>query len=74
MDYIKVKDKNHLFRDSSSEGIVNTDVEGYNNYIDAYKRKLNESKKIESIENDMNKIKDDLNEIKLLLRNLTNGS
>lgn len=73
MGYIKVKNKDHLVRDSKSNGIVNMDETGYKNYLDNYKRIYNESKKIESIETEMNVIKDDINEIKSMLRDLING-
>ena len=74
MDYIKVKDKDYLLRDTFSNGIVSNDDEGYNAYVENYKRAYNESKKIKSLENDVNEIKNDLSEIKNLLRNLANGS
>lgn len=74
MHYIKVKDKDYLERDSNSNGIVNTDVEGYKQYIENYKRRYNESQKIKNLENDVTEMKNDLNEIKDLLRSLVNGS
>lgn len=74
MDYIKVKDKNHLARDTNSNGIVNFDSDGYEKYIENYKRVYNESKKIKNLEDEMSEIKNDLDEIKTLLRNLANGS
>jgi len=74
MDYIKVKDKNHLVRDINSNGIVNFDVDGYNQYTENYKRIYNETQRIKNLETDVSEIKNDLNEIKTLLRNLANGS
>jgi len=74
MEYIKVKDKNNLVRDTYSNAIVNTDYENYKKYIDSYKRKLEESKRIQNLESEIGEIKNDLNEIKFLLRNLSNGS
>jgi hypothetical protein len=74
MEYIKVKDKDHLVRDSYSNAIINTDIEGYNSYMETYRIKYNEKKRIENLENDVNSIKSDLNEIKDLLRGLSNGS
>lgn len=74
-DYlIKVKDKNSLVRDVTSNGIVNIDTDAYQNYVDNYRRVYNESQKIKNLEDDLNSIKDDINEIKNLLRNLKNGS
>lgn len=74
MDYIRVKDKNHLARDLNSNGIVNFDMDGYNQYVENYKRVYNESRRIKILENDVSDIKSDLNEIKNLLRSLANGS
>jgi wobble nucleotide-excising tRNase len=70
MDYIKVKDKDHLLRDAESNGIVNADIEGYNKYIAAYKRKYAEAKKIKNMEDEISSIKSDLGEIKDLLRRI----
>ncbi len=74
MDYIKVKDKDHLIRDCYSQGIVSTDIDSYNAYIQSYKKAYNEAQRIKSLEIDVNEIKSDLNEIKNLLRKLANGS
>lgn len=70
MTYIKVKDKNHLERDKLSNGIVNTDVENYEKYLETYRQKYNEKQKITNLENEMNVIKNDLSEIKNLLVSL----
>lgn len=70
MDYIKVKGKPNLIRDSYSNGIVNEDYEGYKQYIHTYSQKLNENKKMESMREDIDNIQNDLSEIKDLLRTL----
>jgi len=74
MEYIKVKDKNNLVRDTYSNAIVNTDYENYKNYVDSYRKKVGESKRIQNLEVELDNIKSDLNEIKSLLRNLAHGS
>jgi len=74
MTYIKVKDKDDLVRDTTSNGIVNIDESGYNSYMDNYKRIYNQNSKIKNLENDVNEIKSNLNEIKDLLRSFINGS
>ena len=74
MEYVKVKDKNNLVRDTYSNGIVNTDYENYKKYVDSYRRKVGESKRIQNLEVELDNIKSDLNEIKSLLRNLAHGS
>jgi len=71
MEKIKIKDEFNLFRDSSSNAIVNTDMQSYNNYLTSKKIKEEESKKIQNIESEITNIKDDLSEIKDLLRNLS---
>ena len=71
MKKIKIKDEFNLFRDSSTNAIINTDMQSYNNYISSKKMKEEESKKIENIENEIVNVKNDLNEIKELLRNLS---
>ena len=76
MKKIKIKDEFNLFRDSSTNAIVNTDMQSYNNYISSKKNKEEESKKIELYTKYVNdgeiiNVKNDLNEIKELLRNLS---
>jgi hypothetical protein len=71
MEKIKIKDEFNLFRDSSTNAIVNTDMQSYNNYLTSKKVKEEESKKIQNIESEIINIKDDLSEIKDLLRNLS---
>ena len=70
MDYIKVKDKNYLLRDSHSNAIVNSDYENYRKYIDTYKIKKDELNKIKSLEKDVSSLKEDIGEIKSLLKNI----
>jgi hypothetical protein len=74
MKRVKVKDEINLFRDVSTNAIINTDMQAYNNYINSRKLKEQESKKIENIENELINVKDELNEIKNLLRKLANES
>lgn len=74
MKYLKVEGQENYVRDVESNGILNTDTDGYNAYVENYRRIYAEKKKINDIENDVNSIKNDLNEIKTLLRNLANGS
>ena len=50
MEKIKIKDEFNLFRDSSTNAIVNTDMQSYNNYLTSKKVKEEESKKIKNIE------------------------
>jgi len=74
MTLIPVEGDNHLFRDMSTNAIVNTNQSEYTSYLARRKIQENEKNKIESMERDLNSIKDDLNEIKALLRSFSNGS
>ena len=74
MSYLKVKDKDHLYRDTSSEGIVSSDIDGYNRYLEKYRKSYNESKRVKKIEDELNSIRNDIDEIKLLLKEFVNGS
>lgn len=74
MNYIKVKDKDYLLRDTESNGIINSNDIGYQAYVENYKRTYNESKRINTLENDVSSIRSDLDEIKNLLRNFVNES
>lgn len=74
MGFIRVKDKNGLYRDESNSAIINMNENEYNTYLESYKKVYSEKQKIKNLENDVNEIKSDLNEIKNLLRGLANGS
>jgi len=74
MDYIKVKDKDYLIREVDSNGIVNTDYENYKKYVESYKQKLSETKKIKDLQEEVSSMKEDLSEIKSLLRSIANES
>jgi hypothetical protein len=74
MNYVKIKNKEHLLRDCNTNAIVNSDHSSYLNYVNEYKKRHNNQQKINDIESDIISIKNDLNEIKQLLRNIKNGS
>lgn len=68
--YSKVDGNENLVRDKETGAIIYTNESEYNAYIQSYKKRYNELKKIDIIENEMNKIKDDIGEIKDLLKSL----
>lgn len=72
MTYLPVKDKDHLARDLNTNAIVSFDMDGYNHYIENYKKVYNDTVKLRQLEDDVIGIKNDLKEIKDLLRGLTN--
>lgn len=55
-------------RESFSSALVNTDTEG----LEAYKKRRENQKKLQQIENDINTLKYDISEIKLLLQKIIN--
>ena len=73
MEKIQVKGNPSLFRDKSSNAILNTDMNAYQNYIESKRIKEEETKRIANIEDDLNSLKGDIDEIKNLLRSLVNG-
>lgn len=73
MSYIKVKDKDYLERDAYSNGIVNNDIEGYNKYVETYRRNYTSQQRIQCLEDDMKCIRNDMDEIKNLLKALVDG-
>jgi len=74
MKKVKVKDELNLFRDLQTNAIINTDMQAYNNYINAKRIKEAESRRIENIEHELADVKGDLNEIKNMLRSFINES
>lgn len=74
MNYIQVKDKDHLIRDVNSNAIVNVDLDAYHAYVENYKKVYNETQRIQNLENVVSELKTDLDEIKNLLRGLANES
>jgi hypothetical protein len=74
MEKLQVKGHANLFRDTSSNAILNTDMNAYQNYMESKKIKEKEYQRMSDIESDLNSLKSDMNEIKTMLRSLVNGS
>jgi|694.fasta_scaffold01303_20 hypothetical protein len=74
MEKLQVKGHSNLFRDTSSNAILNTDMNAYQNYMESKKIKEREEKRMSDIEGDLNSLKSDMDEIKTMLRSLINGS
>ena len=74
MDYIKVKDHEHLIRNTKSNCIVNTNKAEYEEYLTRSKLKKSEKNKVENIERDISTLRNEITEIKDLLRSLVNGN
>ena len=74
MNYIKVKDNEHLIRNPNSNCIVNTNKAEYEEYLTRRKLKKSEKNKVENIERDISTLRNEITEIKDLLRSLVNGN
>ena len=73
MDYVKVKDHDHLIRNTQSNCIVNTNKAEYEEYLTRRKLKKSEKNKVDNLERDISTLRDEITEIKELLRSLVNG-
>ena len=67
MKHIKVKNEDHLYRDSDTGAIINTDRSSF----EKYKRsKL----KVQSMEQELDHLKSEISEIKSLLREIVKSN
>ena len=73
MIYKKVKDNEHLVKNTKSNFIINTNKSEYDEYVTRRKLKKNEKNKVENLERDLSTLRGELDEIKNLLRSLVNG-
>ena len=74
MDYVKVKDHDHLIRNTKSNCIVNTNKAEYEEYVTRRKLKKSEKSKVDNLERDISSLRNEITEIKDLLRSLVNGN
>ena len=73
MTYLKVKGHGELYRDSTTNSIVNRNTSDYNTYMSQKKMRDNENQKVDSMEQNLSDLKNEINEIKSLLKDLVNG-
>jgi len=74
MEFVKVKDHDHLLRDPKSNSIINTNVGEYDEYI-ARRDAAEKAKDSEVImKEDLDNLKGEINEIKSLLKELVRGN
>ena len=74
MDYVKVKDNEHLIRNTKSNCIINTNKSEYEEYLTRRKLKKSEKNKVVNLERDISTLRDEITEIKDMLRSLINGN
>ena len=73
MTYLKVEGHGELYRDSTTNSIVNRNTSDYNTYMSQKKMRDNENQKVDSMEQNLDDLKNEINEIKSLLKDLVNG-
>ena len=73
MTYLKVEGHGELYRDSTTNSIVNRNTSDYNTYMSQKKMRDNENQKVDSMEQNLADLKNEINEIKSLLKGLVNG-
>jgi len=73
MSYLKVEGHGELYRDSTTNSIVNRNTSDYNRYMSQKKIKNEEAEKADTMEQDLAHLKNEINEIKSLLKDLVNG-
>ncbi len=74
MEFVKVKDHDHLLRDPKSNSIINTNVGEYEEYI-ARRDAAEKAKDSEvTMKEDLDNLKGEINEIKSLLKELVRGN
>ena len=74
MSYIKVKNNNHLIRDTESNCIINTNKFEYEQYLARKQQKQSEVNKVDNLERDVSTLRNEITEIKDMLRSLVNGN
>jgi|TARA_R100001463_G_scaffold84952_2_gene139735 hypothetical protein len=73
MTYLKVEGHGEMYRDSTTNSIVNRNTSDYNTYMSQKKMRDNENQKVDSMEQNLADLKNEINEIKSLLKDLVNG-
>ena len=74
MSYIKVKNNNHLYRDTESNCIINKNKSEYEQYLARKQQKQSEVNKVDNLERDISTLRNEITEIKDMLRSLVNGN
>jgi len=72
-DLIPVKGRDGWYRDPYSNAIVNCNVDEYEEYMAAYRRRQNKDQKFETLQTEVSELKSDIGEIKDLLKSLLKG-
>ena len=74
MDFVKVKNNEHLVKNTKSNFIINTNKAEHEEYLTRRKLKQNEKNKVDNLERDISTLRNEITEIKDMLRSLVNGN
>ena len=74
MSYIKVKNNNHLYRDTESNCIINTNRSEYEQYLARKQQKQSEVNKVDNLERDISTLRNEITEIKDMWWSLVNDN
>ena len=74
MEFVQVKDHENLVRDPSSNGIINTNVGEYEEYLSLRETANDKNDSEVSMKQDLDSLKGEINEIKSLLKELVRGN
>ena len=61
MTYLKVEGHGELYRDSTTNSIVNRNTSDYNRYMSQKKTKNEEAEKVDTMEQDLTHLKNEIN-------------
>jgi len=67
MNYLKVKDNDHLYRDVNSDAIINTDRSSFEKYKKSRQR-------FQNMEHELDYVKSEISEIKSLLKQIVKSN
>lgn len=70
---VKVKPTNgqkHLLKDTRSKGVINSDIDGYQKYMEKKRQRDVVNSRIDNLEEDVKSIKDDIKDILSILQNI----
>lgn len=70
MTILKVKEHNHLFRDTNSGALINRDANSLQEYLSKRQLFINQKEELNKVKSEMESIKNDMCEIKELMYKL----
>ena len=73
-NYIPVEGNSDLVRDPTTDQIINTNENAYQQYIIRRQKRKSEKEKALTVEQDLANLKSELGEIKSLIKELVNGN